>query len=83
VRHYSIRFNRICDLGRQVSESINHLKAAVAADIEMGTFFLCEVDTFIYESTDVHGMNVTSYRGQIVTSTLCAIFLEFFHYLPP
>jgi len=83
VKHYSIRFNPACDLGRLGSERINHLKAAVAADIEMGSFFRCEVDAFTYESTDVHGMNVTFNRGKIVTSTLCAIFLEFLHYLPP
>jgi hypothetical protein len=83
VKHHSIRFNPAYDLGRKVSERINHLKAAVGADIEMGSLFLCEVDAFTYESTDVHEMNVTSYRGKIVTSTVCAIFLEFLHCLPP
>ena len=38
--------------GARVSERIDHLKAADAADIEMGGFFLCEVDAFTCESTD-------------------------------
>jgi hypothetical protein len=51
------------DLGRQASERINHLKAAGAADIEVGILFICEVGVFAYESMDVQDINVTSRHG--------------------
>ena len=69
------------DLGRRVSERIEHLKTAGAADIEMGVFFLCEVGAFTCESTDVLEMNVPSCGG--TTNTLYTIFLEFLHYSSP
>jgi hypothetical protein len=65
----SLRHNGAFDLGRQVSERIDHLKTADAADIEMGGLFLCEVDAFTGESTDAQEMNVTSCRRKIVTIT--------------
>lgn len=69
--------------GCHVSESIEHLKTAGAADIEMGVFFLCEVGAFSCERKDVQEMNVTFCCERIVTSTLYTILLEFLHYLPP
>src|SRR5690242_4198936 len=71
------------DEDRLVSECIDHLKTADAADIEMGGLFLCEVEAFTGESTDAGEMNVTSCHRKVVTITH-AIFLEYlFHYLSP
>jgi hypothetical protein len=70
-------------LGARVSECINHPKTATAADIEVGGFFRCEVNVFSCESMDAQEIDVTSDRRKIVAGTLCAIFLEFIHNLPP
>jgi hypothetical protein len=79
----SLRRNGGYDQGRQASDRINHLKAAVAAGIEMGILFLCKVDAFTYESMDAQEMNVTFCDGKIITSNLFAKFVGFLHYLPP
>ena len=68
--------------GCLVSERIDRLKTAGAADIEMGVFFLREVGPSSCESKDVQGMNMTSCRRRTVTSTLYTEFVEFLHYSP-
>src|SRR5262245_52610010 len=71
------------DQGGQLSDRIDHLKTADAADLEMGVLFLCEVDAFTGESTNAQEMNVTSGHGEIVTITH-VMFLEYvLHYVPP
>jgi hypothetical protein len=68
---------------RHVFERFKHLKAALAAGIEMGSLLICEVDVFSDESVDAQEMNVTSGRRKIGAITFRAIFLRFVHYLPP
>ena len=53
VRSGGLRRTGAFDLRHQVSERINHLKTAAAADIEMGILFLCEGDGVTCESKDV------------------------------
>jgi hypothetical protein len=73
------------DLARQFfSERIDYLKTAGATDIEMGGFFLCEVDAFTGESTDAQEMNVTPRLRKVVMIFPHVIFLKYLlHYLPP
>ena len=78
----SLRRSGAYDQGRQVSERIDHLKTADAADIEMCVLFLCEVDASTCERKDAQEMNVTYFHRKISTISHNAIFFKYLLFLP-
>src|SRR5262245_16012089 len=76
-RSGSLRRRGAYDLGRRVSERIDQLKTADVAAIEMGLFFLCEVDGSTCESTDVPERNVTSCSRKSSQTLFTRYFLGF------